>query len=158
MTTGFVFPQFAIGCMGQSGTTPPILEATGHTYKFALGNVTGPITQATAGISTAKTFTDWKAIVPELAATGGYTAGGVAASGTISFSAGGTNNATAEFNATTNPAWTSATFTANQAVLYDSTAVTYQLICYWDFGGAIPVSSGTFTLAINGSGLLTAQA
>lgn len=155
--TGFVFPQFAAGAITNQGT-PIILNGGGtHTYKFALGNAAGPITEATAGISTAKTFTDWKAIVAEISGAG-YTAGGVTLAGTISFTQAGTNNATGTFTATTNPSWTTATFTANQAVLYDSTATTFQLIAFWDFGGAIPVSAGTFTLTINGSGLMTTQA
>jgi hypothetical protein len=89
--------------------------------------------------------------------SGGYTAGGATVA-SPTFTAGGTNNSVATWTSGTNPSWTSATFTANQAIFYESSASTYQLICFWDFGGAVSVTAGTFTLSINGSGLLTATA
>ena len=148
--TAHVFPQFAIG-LGLGN-----INMTSGTYKVALGNAAGPVTEATAGISTAKLFTDWTAIVAEITGTG-YTAGGAAVS-SPTWTAGGTNNTVATWTSASNPSWSSATFTANQAVFYESSAATYQLICFWDFGGAVPVTSGTFTLTISGSGLLTATA
>ena len=148
--TAHVLPQFAIG-LGLGDIT-----MTGGTYKVALGDAAGPIGLATSGISTAKLFTDWTAIVTEITGTG-YTAGGATVT-SPTFTAGGTNNSVATWTSGTNPAWTSATFTAKQAVCYESSASTYQLICFWDFGGAISVTGGTFTLSINGSGLLTATA
>lgn len=59
-----------------------------------------------------------------------------------------------------NPAWTTATWTANYAFFYDYTAggnsdTAGLLICYWDFGGAQTITGQTFTLTINGSGLAT---
>jgi hypothetical protein len=59
-----------------------------------------------------------------------------------------------------NPAWSSATFTAYYGWLHDETAssgtdATRPLICIWDFGGAQMVSSVTFALNVNGSGLVT---
>jgi len=51
-------------------------------------------------------------------------------------------------------AWTSASFTAYYAVLYDTTA-TSNLICSFDFGGAKTVASGTFTIVYNASGIIT---
>jgi hypothetical protein len=147
---GHVFPQFMIGLNAHN------IALAGGTYKVALGNAAGPVTLATAGISTATLFTDWTAIVPEITGTG-YTAGGVAVT-TPTFTAGGSNNSVATFTSATNPAWTGATFTANQAVLYQSSAATYQLAAFFDFGGSVPVTANTFTLAINASGLLTATA
>lgn len=148
--TAHVFPQFAIG-LGANN-----IAMTGGTYKVALGNAAGPITLATAGISTAKLFTDWTAIVTEITGTG-YTAGGATVSAPT-FTAGGTNNSVATWTSATNPNWTAATLTANQAVFYESSASTIQLICFWDFGGSISVAGQTLTLAINASGLLTATA
>jgi hypothetical protein len=148
--TSHVFPQFAIG-LGVGD-----IAMTGGTYKVALGNAAGPIGLATSGISTAKLFTDWTSIVTEITGTG-YTTGGVAVS-SPTFTAGGSNNTVATWTSASNPNWTSASFTANQAVYYESSASTYQLICFWDFGGAVTVTSSTFTLTINGSGLLTATA
>ena len=148
--TAHVFPQFAIGLAAGN------INLTSGTYKVALGNTTGPITLATSGINTAKLFTDWTAIVPEIVGTG-YTAGGAVVAGPT-FTAGGTNNSVATWTDGTNPAWTTASFNANQACFYESSASTYQLICFWDFGGAVQVLGATFTLTISGSGLLTATA
>jgi hypothetical protein len=59
----------------------------------------------------------------------------------------------------TNPSWSSATFSTVYGFLYDSTVgsgdSSHPIICYWDFGGSQSVSSATFTLTINGSGLVT---
>ena len=116
---GHVFPQFIIGVnLGD-------ISLPGGTWKVALGNVAGPISLATAGVSTAKLFSDWTAIVPDITGPG-YTAGGVAVA-SPTWSAGGANNSIATFTSSTNPSWTTATFSANQAVLYQSSASTYQL-------------------------------
>ena len=148
--TAHVFPQFEIGLAAGN------INLTSGTYKVALGNAAGPITLATTGISTAKLFTDWTAIVAEITGTG-YTAGGATVA-SPTFTAGGSNNSVATWTSGTNPSWSTATFSANQAVFYESSASTYQLICFWDFGGTIPVTANTYTLLINGSGLLTATA
>jgi len=147
--TPHVFPQFAIG-MGLG-----YIAMTGGTYKVALSNAAGPITEATSGVSTAKLFTDWTSnVAAEITGTG-YSAGGATVS-SPTFTAGGSNNTVATWTSASNPQWTSSTFTANQAIFYESSASTYQLICFWDFGGSVSVSAGTFTLSINASGLLTA--
>lgn len=58
-----------------------------------------------------------------------------------------------------NPAWSSATFSAVYGFLYDATVgandAAHPIILYWDFGGAQPVTGATFTLTVNGSGLVT---
>lgn len=147
--TGHVFPQFALGLAASDITLP------GGTWKIALSDAAGPIGLSTSGVSTAKLWTDWTTnVAAEITGTG-YTAGGVTVS-SPTFTAGGANNSVATFTSSTNPSWTSATFTANQAILYQSSASTYQLAAFWDFGGAVPVTSSTFTLTINASGLLTA--
>jgi hypothetical protein len=149
--TAHVFPQFIIGMNAGN------IALTGGTYKVALSNTAGPVTEATSGISTAKLFTDWTAnVAAEITGTG-YTAGGATVS-SPTFTAGGTNNTVATWTSASNPNWTTATFTANQAVFYESSASTIQLICWWDFGGAVSVTASTFTLTISGSGLLTATA
>lgn len=145
---GHVFPQFMIG-LGLGDISLP-----GGTWKIALSNATGPITLATSGVSTAKTFSDWTAIAAEIIGTG-YTAGGVTVS-SPTFTAGGTNNSVATFTTATTPTWTGATFSANQAILYQSSASTYQLLGFFDFGGAVSPSAENFQLNINASGLLTA--
>ncbi len=149
--TSHVFPQFIIGMNAQD------IVLTGGTYKVALSNAAGPVTLSTSGVSTAKLFTDWTSnVAAEITGTG-YTSGGATVS-SPTFTAGGSNNTVATWTSASNPQWTSATFTANQAIYYESSASTYQLICFWDFGGAISVAAGTYTLSINASGLLTATA
>lgn len=59
-----------------------------------------------------------------------------------------------------NPSWASATFTTVYGWLHDETAssgtdATRPLIAIWDFGGSQSVSASTFTLTVNGSGLVT---
>ena len=84
----------------------------------------------------------------ELATTGGYTQGGQALDNKSV-----TEATTTKWDAD-DEAWTSATFTAYHAVIYD-TSVTNDLICSIDFGGAQAVVAGTFTIQWNASGILT---
>ena len=147
--TGHVFPQFMLGVAAGDISLP------GGTWKVALSNAAGPIGLATSGVSTAKLFTDWTSnVTAEITGTG-YSAGGVAVS-SPTFAAGGSNNSVATFTSSTNPQWTGASFTANQAILYQSSASTYQLGAFWDFGGSVTATAATFTLSINANGLLTA--
>lgn len=50
--------------------------------------------------------------------------------------------------------WTSATFSAWHAILYDETAAN-DLICSIDFGGEKAVSAGTFKIQWHANGILT---
>ena len=84
----------------------------------------------------------------ELATAGGYTQGGSALA-----SKAVTEAATTKWDATDH-AWTSATFTAYFAVIWDSTAGN-DLICTIDFGGAKAVSAGTFTIIWDAAGIVT---
>src|SRR6185437_12272500 len=115
-----VFPQFIIGLNNHN------IAMTGGTYKVALSNSATPITLATAGVSTATLFSDWTTnVAAEITGTG-YTAGGATVS-SPTFSAGGSNNTVATWTSASSPNWTSATFTAAQAVFYESSATTNQL-------------------------------
>jgi hypothetical protein len=148
--TAHVFPEW------MQGVNAGNIAMTGGTYKVALSNAAGPVGLATSGVSTAKLFSDWTAnVAAEISGTG-YSAGG-ATLGSVTFTVGGSNNSVTTWTAA-NPSWTSSSFTANQAIFYESSASTTQLICFWDFGGAIMVTSSTFSLTISGSGLLTATA
>jgi hypothetical protein len=84
----------------------------------------------------------------ELATENGYTQGGETLTGQAV-----TPGATTKWDAD-DVAWTSATFTAYHAVIYDSTK-SDELICSIDFGGAKTVSSGTFTISWNAAGIIT---
>lgn len=85
----------------------------------------------------------------ELATTGGYTQGGQALDNKAV-----TQAATTKWDAD-DEAWTSATFTAYHAVIWDDTTATDDLICSIDFGGAQTVASGTFTIQWNAAGIVT---
>jgi fermentation-respiration switch protein FrsA (DUF1100 family) len=86
----------------------------------------------------------------ELASTGGYTQGGATLS-----SPAVTEGATTKWDDDgSDTAWTSATFTAYHAVIWDDTAAN-SLICSIDFGGAKTVAAGTFTIQWNASGIIT---
>ena len=84
----------------------------------------------------------------ELATAGGYTQGGQALDNKSV-----TEAATTKWDAD-DESWTSASFTAYHAVIYD-TSVTNDLICSIDFGGAQTVSAGTFTIQWHASGIIT---
>jgi uncharacterized protein YjiK len=64
-----------------------------------------------------------------------------------------TVGATTKF-AGANTSWSSATFTAYHAVLYDVTN-SNSLICSFDFGGAQEVTAGTFTLQWHADGIIS---
>ncbi len=84
----------------------------------------------------------------ELATASGYTQGG----NTLANSAV-TEAATTKWDAD-DTAWTSATFSAFHAVIWDSTAGN-DLIASIDFGGEKAVVAGTFTIQFDSSGIIT---
>ena len=79
----------------------------------------------------------------------GYTAGGQALSG-LSVSASGTSAVWTASNVT----WTSSTFNAYFAEIYDVTASNKSIACI-DFGGEVSVSGGTFEIEWSGSGIIS---
>lgn len=88
-------------------------------------------------------------VANELANGNGYTTNGAAlADGAV------TQAATTKFDAT-DTAWTSATFTAYHAVIYDDSLANDDLIASIDFGGAKAVSNGTFTIQWHTDGIIT---
>jgi hypothetical protein len=88
----------------------------------------------------------------ELATAGGYTRGEDASN--LLANKAVTEAATTKWDAD-NQAWTSATFTAYHAVIFDGTLAGNDLIASIDFGGAQTVSSGTFTIQWHGDGIIT---
>ncbi len=85
----------------------------------------------------------------ELPTAGGYTIAGKALA-----TKAVTQAATTKFDAD-DTAWTSATFSAYHAVLYDDTLAGKDLICSFDFGGIKTVTSGTFTIQWHANGIIT---
>lgn len=83
----------------------------------------------------------------------GYTAGGATLASPTWNRSGGTATLDAA-----DPQWTTASFTARYAVVYKSgtaNALVNPLICLLDFGSDKTVTSGTFTVSFNASGILT---
>ena len=76
----------------------------------------------------------------------GYSAGGVTLTGATIGTSGTT--AYVDFD---DPEWTSASFTARGALIYNSTA-SNQAIAVLDFGGDFTVSSGTFRIVFPAAG------
>lgn len=83
----------------------------------------------------------------EISGTGYSTGGASLANKSV------TEAATTKFDAD-DTAWTTASFTAYHAVLYD-TSNSNSLIASLDFGGAVTVVTGTFTIVWNSSGIIT---
>lgn len=92
-------------------------------------------------------------VANELAGTGGYTTGGA----TLGSKAVTVDNTDDEgvFDAA-DVSWTSASFTAYHAVIYDDTLASPadMLIASIDFGGAQTVTSGTFTITWAAEGII----
>jgi len=121
------------------------LASGGDTIKVALYDNSYDLTATSVDYSTTN----------ELATAGGYTQGG-ATLGSQTLTPVDGSSATIKFDAA-DTAWTSATFTAYYALLYDTTvhATDDNLICSIDFGGAKTVSAGTFTIIWDADGIIT---
>jgi hypothetical protein len=94
-------------------------------------------------------------ITNELTTAGGYTAGGAAlANPTLTYT-GATNVFKLDADDT---AWSSATFTCRNAIVYynTGTASTSPLICYQTFDADQSPSAGTFTVQWNTDGIVKA--
>lgn len=91
-------------------------------------------------------------VTNELSTAGGYTAGG-ASLGSKTCTYDTASNETRLDAADTQ--WTSASFTSRNAIIYKSTgtASTSPLISYVDYGGDQTVSSGTFTIQWDATGV-----
>jgi hypothetical protein len=109
-------------------------DAAGNTFKIALYDNSATLTAASTVYTTSG----------ELAAAGGYTTAGQTLATNVQPASTGT---TAFWSWTTNPQWTSATFTAYGALIYNSTSGN-RACAVLDFGGAKPVSAGTFTIQL----------
>lgn len=93
-------------------------------------------------------------VTNELATAGGYTAGGVALASKTALYDTGTNELRLD---AADVSWTSASFTAAFAFIYVDTAgaaSTDPLLGWVDFGGNQTVTSGTFTIQWDATGVL----
>lgn len=120
------------------------LGTGGDTIKVALLDNSHAFTAANDG---------WADVSANEISGTGYTTGGATLAGQTVAEDG----TSAKWDGT-DTAWSSASFTAYHAVIYDDTVTTPtadQLICSIDFGGAQTVTSGTFTIQWHSSGIIT---
>jgi hypothetical protein len=104
------------------------------TLKIALYTGDATLTESTTAYTTSN----------EVVGTG-YTAGGVTLTGVTVNSSGYT-----AYVSFTNPVWTSASFTARAALIYNSSKAN-RSIAVLDFGADKTVSGNTFTIALPGN-------
>lgn len=108
---------------------------TSDVYNIALFVAASATLNATTGTYTL-------GMAGELATAGGYTQGGKTMVGFVT----GSGGIEAWIDWTTDPSWTSATFTADSAVIYNSTR-SNAIVAILSFGSAT-VASGTFTVQL----------
>jgi hypothetical protein len=127
----------------KEGIADGTFDLDGDTLKIAL------FTSSYTPDATDVVFAD---LSSEVSGTG-YTAGGATLSSVTWTRSGGTATLDAA-----DPQWTTASFAARYAVVYKSgtaNSLTNPLICLLDFGSDKTVTSGTFTVSFNASGILT---
>jgi hypothetical protein len=125
-----------------------VFDLDTQTFKMMLCTDAQALTAAFAGTSTDCRYSD---LTAQVASGGGYTTGGKTLTATWVRSAG-----TVTFDCD-NQAWTSATFDAQYAVIYADNA-NDDLLCFSDLnsgGSMLSAVAGTFTVAINASGVFT---
>jgi hypothetical protein len=119
-------------------------------FKTALfGNSVTPAQSSTAAVTQyAGAGSTWST-GNEVSGTG-YTAGGVS----ISSPSWSQSSNVITFTSSGTPQWTSASFSAYGCIAYDTNA-TNQVVAWLSFGGQQTVTSGTFTISWNASGIVT---
>ena len=119
----------------------------GDTFKIAMFTSSASLDATTTDYSTSNEITNSSGT--------GYTAGGAALT-----NSGVTLSSTTAYTDFADVSWTSASFTANGAMIYNTTtdggSSTTDAICVIAFGGDKTVSSGTFTVQFPAAGATTA--
>ena len=122
----------------------------GNTFKIALFTSSASLGAGTANYSTSNEITN--------ASGSAYSAGGETLQNQSV--TGGTGASTAYVDFTTNPQWTSASFTANGAMIYNTTtdggSGTTNSVCILAFGSDFTATNGTFTIEFPAPGTSTA--
>jgi hypothetical protein len=128
-------------------------------HDFASGGDTFKIALYTSSASLDASTTDYSATNETTNTSGSaYTAGGLALSGQSV--TGGSGASTAYVDFSTDPQWTSASFTARGALIYNTTtdggSGTTDAVCVLDFGSDFTATNGTFTIQFPAPGTSTA--
>ncbi len=132
-----------------------------HTFKIGLFRANASLGRSYSASANSVKYADVTAATSdEVASGGGYTTGGA----TLATYASGPNNATPTaitgtgswLDWTTDPNWTSATFTASGCFIYDDSHANKLILAIFDFGGDKSVTSGTFTIVLPAAAAATA--
>lgn len=102
----------------------------------------------TGSYSPSKNHSKRSDITNEISGTG-YSSGGIATTPTVGAVDTTTNTVAVTFSAST---WTSATFSANGAVIYKArggSSSSDELIMFIDFGQSLTITSGDFTVTVD---------
>ena len=120
-------------------------QTSGHIFKCALYTSASTMSKATTAYSATNEITN--------ASGTAYVAGGFAwtAAQNITPLAGVDGSYTSW---TVNPSWSSASFTANSCLIYNSSA-SNRAVCVLTFGGNQTVTAGTFTIQLPTNGEAT---
>lgn len=113
------------------GTAPTRATTTADTFKIALYTSSATLSAATTAYTTSN----------EVAAGGGYTAGG----NTLTISTTPTTSGTTAYLSFSNTTWAASTITANGALIYNSTQ-SDKAVAVLAFGSDKSSSSGDFTI------------
>lgn len=140
------YGDFPLNALGSASSAGSCIDLLSDTIKATLHASYTPAQTthklwATSGVSST-----------ELGTSGGYTAGGI----TLANKTWTVSSLTSTFDNTVDPAWTSASFTADTLILWDDTPTTPAdpLIMYDNFGSQT-VTSATFTYVVSASGFFT---
>lgn len=133
-----------------TGGTTNAITFVGDIYKTALIKVTPTGTYGVASTN----YTNITGNSDEVSAGGGYSTGGFAWTSAQNILPA-TTSPSAFWSWTTNPSWTSATFSCTAMMIYDtgtrggqSATGTNRAVSCHDFGGTQTVSAGTFTVVL----------
>ena len=122
----------------------------GHTFKIALFTSSANLGATTTDYSTSNETTNTSGTA--------YTAGGLALAGQSVTGGSGASTAFVDFS--TDPQWTSASFTARGAMIYNTTTAggsgTTDAVCILNFGSDFTATNGTFTVQFPAPGTSTA--
>lgn len=132
-----------------------------HVFKMGLFRANASLGRSYSASANSVKYADVTAATSDEVANGsGYTTGGV----TLATIASGPNNATpvtltgtgAWLDWTTDPAWTSASFTSSGCFIYSDTHANKLILGIWDFGGDKTVTASTFTVVLPAAAAATA--
>lgn len=122
---------------------------TGNVFKLALVKVSPT---GTYGAATTN-YSDLTGNSDEVSSGGGYTTGGFAWTAAQNTTPA-TSGTGAYWSWSTNPSWTSATFSTTGCIIYNSSS-SNKAVYVGDFGGTQTVSSGTLTIVLPTNGVGT---